>query len=75
MDDLQPGDVIINWSAHSDNSGHTCMYIGGNDLVESSGGGWGANSIAVKTNCVSSRLRSYGRDGKSYVMRYVGPNA
>ena len=73
--DLQPGDVIINWSAHSDNSGHTCMYIGGDDLVECSGGGWGANSIAVKTNCVNKRLRSYGRDGKSYVMRYVGPNA
>ncbi len=75
VDDLKPGDVIINWSAHSDNSGHTCMYIGGNDIVESSGGGWGANSIAVKYDVANKRLRSYGGDGKSYVMRYTGPNA
>jgi hypothetical protein len=75
VNDLQPGDVIINWSAHSDNSGHTCMYIGGNDIVESSGGGWGANSIAVKHNAASGRLRSYGKDSKSYVMRYTGANS
>lgn len=75
VNDLQPGDVIINWSAHSDNSGHTCMYIGGNDIVECSGGGWGANSIAVKHDTASGRLKRYGRDGKSYVMRYTGPNA
>ena len=75
IDDLQPGDVIINWSAHSDNSGHACMYIGGNDLVESSGGGWGANSIAVKKGAAAKRLKSYSGDGRNYVMRYVGPNA
>lgn len=75
VDDLQPGDVIINWSAHSDNSGHTCMYIGDGDIVESSGGGWGPNSIAVKHGAAAGRLRSYGKDGKSYVMRYTGPNA
>ena len=75
VNDLQPGDVIINWSAHSDNSGHTCMYIGGNDIVESSGGGWGPNSIAVKHGAASGRLKSYGKDNKSYVMRYTGANA
>lgn len=73
VNDLQPGDVIIKWSDHNDNNGHVCMYIGGNDLVESSGGGWGANSIAVKRDAVAKRLASLSSSSKNYVMRYRLP--
>ena len=45
------------------------MYIGNDKLVESSGGGWDANSIAVKSGA-GRRLRSLGY-GKNYVMRYT----
>lgn len=68
--DLLPGDVIIKWSDHNDNNGHVCMYIGGNDIVESSGGGWGANSIAVKQDVAAKRLASLASSSKNYVMRY-----
>ena len=74
IDDLEPGDVVIQWSAHNDNSGHTWMYAGGDKIVESTGGGWGAGSIALKGGA-SARLRSYGRNGRNYVMRYTGENA
>lgn len=71
IDDLQPGDVLIKWSDYNDNSGHACMYIGGNDLVEASGGGWGANSIGVKEGVAASRLASLSKSSKNYVMRYI----
>ena len=72
VDDLQVGDVIIKWSDHNDNNGHVCMYIGGNDIVESSGGGWDENSIAVKKDVAASRLASLGKNSKkNYVMRYI----
>lgn len=71
VDDLQPGDVLIKWSDYNDNSGHACMYIGGNDLVEASGGGWGANSIGVKEGVAASRLASLSNSSKNYVMRYI----
>ncbi len=70
VSDLQVGDVIIKWSNYNDNSGHVCMYIGNNNIVESSGGGWGANSIAVKYGVAASRLRSLSSDSRNYVMRY-----
>ena len=70
IDDLQVGDVIIKWSNNNDNSGHVCMYIGNNNIVESSGGGWGANSIAVKRGVAASRLRSLSSNSRNYVMRY-----
>ena len=69
ISDLMPGDVIIQWSDWNDNNGHVCMYIGNDKLVESSGGGWDANSIAVKSGA-GRRLRSLGY-GKNYVMRYT----
>ena len=75
IDDLKPGDVLIQWSNSNGNDGHACMYAGDNDIVESSGGGWGANSIAVKEGAATSRLRSYGRNSRNFVMRYTGPNA
>ena len=71
VEDLQVGDVIIKWSDHNDNNGHVCMYIGGNNIVESSGGGWGANSIAVKSGVAASRLKSLSSSSKNYVMRYT----
>ena len=70
INDLQPGDVLIKWSDRNDNNGHACMYIGGDDLVESSGGGWGANSIGVKEGVAASRLASLSNNSKNYVMRY-----
>ena len=70
VDDLQPGDVIIKWSDNNDNNGHACMYIGNNNIVESSGGGWGANSIGVKEGVAASRLASLSSNSKNYVMRY-----
>jgi hypothetical protein len=73
VNDLQPGDVIIKWSDHNDNNGHVCMYIGGNDIVESSGGGWSANSIAVKRDVAARRLASLSSSSKNYVMRYRLP--
>ena len=74
IDDLEPGDVVIQWSDHNDNSGHTWMYAGNGQIVESTGGGWGANSIALKDGA-AGRLASYGRNGRNYVMRYTGANA
>ena len=73
VNDLMPGDVIIKWSDHNDNNGHVCMYIGGNDIVESSGGGWSANSIAVKHDVAAKRLSSLSSSSKNYVMRYRLP--
>lgn len=70
VNDLQPGDVIIKWSDHNDNTGHVCMYIGNNNLVEASGGTWKPSSIAVKTGAASSRLKSLSSSSKNYVMRY-----
>lgn len=74
IDDLEPGDVVIQWSDRNDNSGHTWMYAGNGQIVESTGGGWGANSIALKDGA-AGRLASYGRSGRNYVMRYTGENA
>lgn len=68
--DLQPGDVLIKWSDNNDNNGHACMYIGGDDLVEASGGGWSAKSIGVKKGVASARLASLSNSSKNYVMRY-----
>lgn len=74
IDDLEPGDVVIQWSDRNDNSGHTWMYAGNGQIVESTGGGWGANSIALKDGA-AGRLASYGKSGRNYVMRYTGENA
>lgn len=70
VDDLQPGDVIVQWSDHNDNNGHVCMYIGNGDIVEASGGGWGPNSIAVKKGEAARRLAKLSKNRKNYVMRY-----
>ncbi|MBR0308429.1 MAG: hypothetical protein IJH92_06010 [Mogibacterium sp.] len=70
VDDLLPGDVIIKWSDHNDNTGHVCMYIGNNNLVEASGGTFSAKSISVKYGAAASRLKSLGSNSKNYVMRY-----
>ena len=71
VEDLQPGDVLIKWSDHNDNSGHVCMYIGGDDLVEASGGSFSAKSISVKKNAAARRLKSLAGNKKNYVMRYI----
>ena len=70
INDLQPGDVIIKWSDLNDNNGHACMYIGDNNIVEASGGGWGENSIGIKEGVAAARLTSLSSNSKNYVMRY-----
>ena len=65
---------MIQWSAHNDNSGHVWMYAGGDNIVESHGGGFTAGSIALKSGA-ASRLKRYGNNSKNYVMRYTGANA
>ena len=74
IDDLEPGDVVIQWSDHNDNSGHVWMYAGGDDIVESHGGGFTAKSISVKSGA-AARLKRYGNNSRNYVMRYTGANA
>ena len=77
MSDLEPGDVIIYYAA-DDYSGHVCMYIGDDKIVDAEGikDCWGPRSIAVRNNDAAKSLRGAGRfSGKSYVMRYVGPKA
>lgn len=72
IDDLEPGDVIINYSADN-GDGHVCMYAGDNNVVEALTEGWGPGSIDVNHGA-SERLSRYGRDGRSYVMRYKPKN-
>lgn len=78
IDDLEPGDVVIQWSKGSDNSGHVWIYAGNNNVVDSEGikDCWGPKSIALREGKAAAKLRSTARaNSKSYVMRYVGPNA
>lgn len=67
--DLQPGDVIVDWS--SDNGdGHVWMYIGGDSYVDAAIGGWSKQSIAIRGNA-SNYLKWCGKDNSlNYVMRY-----
>ena len=77
MDDLLPGDVIVYYAA-DDYSGHVCMYIGDDKIVDAEGirDCWGPKSIAVRDNDAAKSLRGAGRfNSSSYVMRYVGVNA
>ena len=45
------------------------MYVGGDNLVEATGRGWTAESIAVRGGA-AARLKSLGSNSKNYVMRY-----
>ena len=67
--DLQPGDVIVDWSSDNGN-GHVWMFAGGDTYVDAEGLGWSADSIAVRSGA-ESYLRWCGRDdSRNYVMRY-----
>lgn len=77
VDDLQPGDVLVHYDEHNGSSkrgGHMSMYAGNGNIVDSSGGGWGANSIALREGKASSYLKGTWNQtpAKNYVMRYVG---
>ena len=77
VSDLEPGDIIIYYSANN-YSGHVAMYAGDNTIVDAEGikDCWGPNSIAVRPGRAASMLRGAAKhSSKSYVMRYVGPNA
>lgn len=69
VDDLQVGDVIIQWS-DDNGSGHVAMYAGNNSLVEAHTPGWGAGTISVNAGCAERRLRSLSGNALNYVMRY-----
>lgn len=67
--DLQPGDVIVDWSSDNGN-GHVWMFAGGDTYVDAEGLGWSKDSIAVRSGA-ESYLRWCGRDdSRNYVMRY-----
>ena len=52
------------------------MYIGDGDIVDAGRVGWGADTIAVRRGDAAKYLRrGASMDSRSYVMRYVGPNA
>ena len=70
MADLQPGDVLCDYSADNKH-GHLCMYIGDGKIVEASsaGGAWTPESITVRSDA-AGRLSRYSREGQNYVMRY-----
>ena len=72
VSDLQPGDVLVYYSASGYDNGHVAIYAGGNNMVDAEGikDCWGPNSIAVRDKA-SSMLASAARvSSKSYVMRY-----
>lgn len=66
--DLQPGDVIIKWSATND-SGHSWMYGGEDKIIEAV-----PADIQVLKSGASAKFRRYatyeGTPSKNYVMRY-----
>ena len=77
MDDLKPGDVLVHYDDHNGSSkrgGHMSMYAGNGNIVDSSGGGWSADSISLKEGRASSYLKATWNQtpSKNYVMRYVG---
>ena len=77
VDDLKPGDVLVHYDDHNGSSkrgGHMSMYAGNGNIVDSSGGGWSADSISLKEGRASSYLKATWNQtpSKNYVMRYVG---
>lgn len=69
VNDLLPGDVVIDWSDSNGSDGHVWIYAGGDTLVDSEGYGWEAKSIAVRSGA-AKKLAGYAKDSKNYVMRY-----
>ena len=67
IDDLEPGDVIIKWSA-GNNSGHAWMYGGDDKIIEA------VPSDIHVINGAAAKLKRYGSSegtpSKNYVMRY-----
>lgn len=77
VSDLQVGDILVHYDEHNGSSkkgGHMSMYAGDGNIVDSSGGGWDASSIALREGRAESYLRGKwnAEPSKNYVMRYVG---
>lgn len=70
IEDLEPGDVIIKWSA-TDTDGHAWMYGGGDSIIEAA-----PADIRVLKKGAAAKLKRYGFSegptGKNYVMRFRG---
>lgn len=66
---LVAGDVILSNQNTNGWVHHVWMYIGNGRYVEASGGGWGANSIAVKYDA-KAKYSKYQKHSGTYVMRY-----
>jgi len=72
VEDLQPGDVLVYYSADGVSNGHVAMYVGGNKMVDAEGikDCWGPNSIAVREKAASMLASAARFNKKSFVMRY-----
>ena len=71
--DLKPGDIIMSNTNENGWTHHVWMFIGDGKLVESSGGGWDAGSIAVK-DIAAQKYSRYSKHSGTYVVRYKGPD-
>lgn len=78
IDDMLPGDVISWYNEDGYDNGHVAIYAGNNMIVDAEGidACWSPESIALRSNEGNYALRdAANHHGRSYVMRYVGPNA
>ena len=67
--DLQPGDVLVDYSEYNDN-GHVWMYVSGDNYVDAGHAGWGADTIAVRSGAKAYYNECARDDSANYVMRY-----
>lgn len=70
FDKLKVGDVILSNKPGGAKWHHVWMYIGHNRYVESSGEGWSANSISVKSNAKKNYNNNYAKYNGTTVVRY-----
>ena len=70
--ELKPGDIVMSNRKENGWSHHVWMYVGGNQVVEASRNGWGADSIGVRDNA-EHKYNRYRNHGGTYVVRYKGP--
>jgi hypothetical protein len=77
VDDLLPGDVISWYNEDGYDNGHVAIYAGNNMIVDAEGidACWSPASIAIRNEGSYSLRDAANHHGRSYVMRYVGPNA
>lgn len=77
IDDMLPGDVISWYNEDGYDNGHVAIYAGNNRIVDAEGidACWSPESIAIRNEGSSALRDAANHHSRSYVMRYVGPNA